>query len=433
MWRRRVATMRALMEELAHPQRAFASVHVGGTSGKGSVSVFIASVLQAAGYRIGLHTTPYLQSPREKYVVDGHPISQHDFAGVVDELRPALAAVARRFPGWEPAYVQVSTALAFQYFARQRVDIAVIEVSVGGRFDFTNVLEPKVSVITNVGLDHVSTLGPEIEGIAWHKAGIIKPATPVVSGVTHPAAAAVIADEVVHARAPLRRLGIDFLCEAPETGLTGARFDWNRPGGTAYRDLAISMPGEHQVANAALAIAALDVLESRGYPISEPAIRAGLRDATIPGRFEVVQGGPTVVLDGAHNREKASTLRAALAQFFSGRSLTLVLGVGAAKDARAIAETLVPSADRVICTEAPVRGKPAVPADELARLVATLGGCAEVCPDPSAAVERALACAPSAGVVCVAGSLYLVGHVRDRWFPNPDLCDPAVVPAGATA
>ena len=165
-WGLRLETMRALMHQLGEPHRAFASVHVGGTSGKGSVSAFIASVLQTAGYRVGLHTTPYLQSPREKYIVNGELIGQDDFVDTVCRLTPALTEVGRRFPGYHPSYAQVSTALAFQHFATQAVDIAVVEVSVGGRFDFTNVLTPEVAVVTNVGLDHANAIGPTIEDIA---------------------------------------------------------------------------------------------------------------------------------------------------------------------------------------------------------------------------------------------------------------------------
>ena len=211
-WGLRLETMGALMHQLGEPHRAFASVHVGGTSGKGSVSAFIASVLQAAGYRVGLHTTPYLQSPREKYIVNGELIGQNDFVDTVCRLTPALTEVGRRFPGYHPSYAQVSTALAFQHFAAQAVDIAVVEVSVGGRFDFTNVLMPQVAVVTNIGLDHANAIGPTIEDIAWHKAGIIKAGVPVVSGVTDPRAAGVVAVEAAQAGAPLFRSGFDFHC-----------------------------------------------------------------------------------------------------------------------------------------------------------------------------------------------------------------------------
>ncbi|MSQ27180.1 MAG: bifunctional folylpolyglutamate synthase/dihydrofolate synthase [Dehalococcoidia bacterium] len=419
-WRLRLETMRALMDQLGEPHRGFASVHVGGTSGKGSVSAFIASVLQAAGYRVGLHTTPFLQSPREKCAVNGELIGQDEFVETVHRLTPALSEVVRRFPGYHPSYVQVSTALAFQHFATQQVDVAVVEVSVGGRFDFTNVLAPEVAVVTNVGMDHAIAIGPAIEDIAWHKAGIIKAGVPAISGVADPRAAAVVAAQADGVGAPLLRLGIDFSCSPPTAGPKAGRFDWECLGGPAYRDLSISLHGDHQVENAGLAVAAVDALGDRGFPVDHESLRIGLKRAFVPGRLEIVQQRPTVVLDGAHNKEKVRTLAGALRGLFGIRPLTVVLGVGAAKDVAGIVEMLAKQAVHVVCTQAGVRGKPAVNATELAAFVSVLGVTAEAVADPDMAVERAIRLAGSNGVVCITGSFYLVGRVRDRWSANPD-------------
>lgn len=397
----RHAFMARLLGAMGDPQKRFRAVHVAGTSGKGSTCAFLDAVYRAAGLKTGLHTTPYLQSPLEKIQIDGRPLAPDDLATLVAQaLLPVLAGESAR-----PTYVQAWTALTFAWFAHQQADIAVIEASLGGRFDATNHLYPSATIITNVHLDHTASLGARHREIAWHKAGIAKSGVPMVTSAQHPDAIEVIEAECRAAGSPLSRLNKDFSYTVKRLDACGAVFDYQDALRT-YRDLEITMLGEHQVANAAVALAALK-------DVGEPPIRKGLRDATIPGRLEVAQQEPLVLLDGAHNPAKAEALRTALDRVFPNREVVLLLALGAAKDAEGVVQALAPHARVVVCTEAPVAGKPACPAALLARGLKH----AVAQPDPDKALDQALdLCRPN-DLLCVTGSLYLVGALRGRWHP----------------
>lgn len=416
----RMATMAALLDALGNPQRAFRSVHVTGTSGKGSTSTLIASVLQAAGIRTGLHTTPYLQEPVEKVLVDGCPVSPGALADGVETLRDALAgqpALAAQV-----SFVQLWTALTFLLFARAGVEMAVVEASLGGRYDATNVLQPEVAVITNVGHDHLSVLGPTLADVAYHKAGIIKAGTPTVTACDGPDTLPIIVRTADEQAATLWVLGRDLELTVRRVDQAGCGLDLATPTGT-YRNLHIGMLGRHQAVNAATAVATIEWLRRRGVDVPDRALRDGLAAARFPGRFEVVQRDPLVLLDGAHNREKAQSLRAALDEVFPNRPITFLLGVGASKEAAEVVDALLPVAGHIVCTEAPVIAKAAVPAHRLASLVHERGVSVAVEPDPQAAVEAAIQRATRDGLVCVTGSLYLVGAVRARWHPPAALLE----------
>lgn len=404
VWELRQQTMARLLARLGNPHQMFPSVHVGGTSGKGSVAAYIASVLRAASYRTGLHTSPYLESAAEKIAVNGVPISEGALSALVERARPHLDAC-------DPTYVQAWTALTFAHFAQQQVDCAVVEVSLGGRYDATNGLAPLVSVITNVGFDHTQSLGQRLEEIAWHKAGIVKPHTPLVTAVRQTEALGVIVEECRRQEASLYRLGKDFSYETRSIDRDGAVLDFQGRSGK-YRDLQIGMTGAHQTENAALALAALEELRERGYTIPETALREGLRTARLPGRFEVAQQRPTVVLDGAHNPEKARRLRETLDAVFPGRPVTYLLAVGASKDLGDMLDALLPDVQSVVCTEAGAPGKPALPAAALAAAVRARGVTAAINPAPEAALKCAQASSVVEGVLCVTGSMYLVGRLR---------------------
>ncbi len=411
--RARMAVMRELVQALRDPQDQFRSVHVGGTSGKGSTSVLIAAGLQASGHRTGLHTTPYLQDATEKLVIEGRQASQAEVVALVDRLRHALVGLPEL--DQRATFVQRWTALVFLYFAHQAVDIGVIEVSLGGRYDATNVLTPAVSVITNIGHDHLEALGPTLADVAWHKAGILKPGVPGVTAATGEALA-VIEREAAAVGAPLWVVGRDVRLSDVRCTSVGTTLRVDTPTG-AWPTVRLSLLGPHQAVNAATAIAALDALQLAGVAIDQEAAGAALAAATVPGRFEVVQTNPTIVLDGAHNPEKAASLTAALQATFPGRQITLVLGVGASKDLPDILTALRPVLAHVVCTEVSVIAKPAVAAEALARAVRGVGIPADAVPDPHAAVGRACDVAGRGGLVCVTGSMYLVGAVRGRWHP----------------
>lgn len=417
----RLARLRRFLDTLGNPQDTFPIVHVGGTSGKGSTSTAIAAILIAAGYRTGLHTSPYLQVASEKLQLDGRLIAPDAFAGLADDVLAAHGAWLRMGEA-SLTYGEVWVAMLATYFARERVDVAVIEVGAGGRFDLTNVVRPQVSVITSVGLDHTVTLGKTIPEIAWHKAGIIKPGAMAVTAVADPAALAPIVAEAEATGAPLTRVLPGETYEVVATG----------PDGTVWRDLTAGgrtwrhpLPGRFQAANAATALAAVRALASRGFAVSNGAVAAGFAAARIPGRCETVQLGPRVILDGAHNPQKIGALVADLPALVGravGNRLIVVLGVLEAKDASEIARLLAPYAAELILTVPEVLAKPGTPVAALAETVQAAGfaGRLAVEPDPHAAVDLALARAagdPDAAVL-VTGSLYLVGNVRDRWYPD---------------
>lgn len=379
-WAARMDELRAFMAACGDPQRSFRAVHVTGTSGKGSVATLIARALHEAGYRVGLHTSPYLQAVTEKTWIAGRLIGPDLFADLVDWVWP----VARpRRTAENPASIHgmASVALTFEAFRREHVEIAVIEAGCGGRFDLTNVLDTALAVVTTVGWDHVQTLGPTLDDIAWHKAGILKAGAPAVTGAAG-SPLDVIRDEA-------RGLGVDLTVVEP---VAGAPF-WE--------------------ANVATARAALEALGPE-LPVPAEAIARALATARLPARREVMpEPGRRVVLDGAHNPEKM----AALVRTLEPGAL-FVLGCLGAKDAGALVEAVAPAADRVVATEPLVYAKPATPAAALARRCVDAGLDAVAEPSPARALELALELVRPDQQVVVTGSLYLVGDVRERWYPT---------------
>ena len=418
----RIPRMRYFLRLLGEPQRRYHILHVGGTSGKGSTAALLASILQAAGYKTGLHTSPYLQSPAEKLVVDGRAISPVSLADLVETCRPAIERMKASSPLGPPSYGEVWVALTLAYFAAVQVDCAVIEVAMGGRYDCTNPIEPLVAVITTVDFDHTIPLGETLAEIAWHKAGIIKKGIPVVTGASQPEVMEVLRAESERQGAVLFQVGKDTQYEVRRLDLDGGWFDFTGLDGTRWENLHVSMLGAHQVANAATALTALQAAQRFGrLDVPEQAIRQGLEQARFPGRLEIVQRRPLVVLDGAHNPEKMRKLRQALETLFAYERLILVIGVIAAKDFANVVSLIAPLADRIIVTAPRVPGKPPVDPAEIAGFLCETGFPQDkvACePDPLQAIERALAVARRDDLVCVTGSLYLLGQVRERWYPS---------------
>ncbi len=419
----RMGRLRRFLHRLGDPLAGYPIVHVGGTSGKGSTSTAIAAILHAAGYRTGLHTSPYLQTPAEKLQCDGRLIDPDRFVALTDEL---FEVHKRWLADGEEAltYGEAWVALSALFFRAEQVDVAVVEVGAGGRFDLTNIVTPTVSVITTVGIDHTATLGDTIEAIAWHKAGIIKPGAPAVTAVTHPAAWPLLVAEAAATGTTLRRV------------IPGETFDSVTTGaeGTRWRDVAsgerytISLAGRFQATNGALAVAAIEALREQGLTVPAAAVHRGLAATRIPGRMEFVQHRPTVLLDGAHNPEKVAALAADLPALLprgeDGRR-QIVLGVLEAKQAERIIAALLPHMDALIATAPRVLAKPAIAAADLARAAKAAGfiGPVTIAPEPADAIARALADIgdPNGDTILVTGSLYLVGNVRARWYPEADI------------
>jgi dihydrofolate synthase/folylpolyglutamate synthase len=400
-----------LLAQLDHPERRYPVVHIAGTNGKGSTAACVAAILQAAGLRVGLYTTPHLHTFRERIQIDGRPIPEEHFAALTGELVPLNRLLAAEHPDWgEATAFELSTVLAFLGFARASMQAAVIEVGLGGRLDATNVVLPEVSVITPVSFDHTHVLGNTLTSIATEKGGIIKPGRPVICGLQPPEALMTLERLAAERGSPFFVAGRDWRVSRPPDG-----FDLLGPWG-GYRNLRLSLIGPYQVENAATAVAACWMLGQGGLPVSEQAIRDGLAAVRWPGRLEVVRERPTIIVDGAHNAGGAEQLAAAIRASFRWRRLTLILGTGHGKDVEGIIRALAPIADHLIVTAS--RHPRAVPSAWIAAVVST-GIRASTRVDEAetldAALVLALAEAESDDLICVAGSLYLVAEAREAF------------------
>jgi dihydrofolate synthase/folylpolyglutamate synthase len=400
----------ALLHALGDPQELFQGVHVAGTNGKGSVCAMLASILQSAGYRVGLMPKPHLISYTERIQVDQRPIAEADFAALITELQPVINKVASELG--PPTEFEILTSAALYYFARAGIDLLVCEVGLGGRLDSTNVLDLGISVITNIALDHTQHLGSTLEAIAAEKAGILKPDSLAITGAQPPALA------VIEARAreqhiPLLRLGHEIEVSAVDRDWAGVQATVSTPAGT-YRDLRVPLLGLHQADNAALAVAAIDALRSRGWNISDGALRDGLARTRWPGRLEVIDRDPIVLVDGAHNPAGLERSLAAVQKLAKGRRpIVIVFGAMKDKDLPSML-ALLRSANAPVIFSRIGWHRAAPPAD----LAAQFDGQSETAESTAEALSRAREKAGRDGIVFVCGSLYLVGEAialhRDR-------------------
>jgi dihydrofolate synthase/folylpolyglutamate synthase len=379
---------------------------VAGTNGKGSVCAMVASVLQASGYRVGLMPKPHLISYTERIQVDQRPIAEHDFATLLTELQPAINKVAAELG--PPTEFEILTSAALYYFARAGIDLLVCEVGLGGRLDSTNVLDLGVSVITNIALDHTQYLGSTLEAIAAEKAGILKKDSIAITGA-QPPALALIEAAAQKQQIPLHRLGQEIELVAIDKEWAGVQATVTTPAGT-YRDLRLPLLGLHQADNAALAVAAIDALRSRGWEISDGALRDGLARTRWPGRLEVVDRNPVVLVDGAHNPAGLQRSLATVQKLAKDRPLVIVFGVMKDKDVPAMLAQLR-AMDVPVIFSAIGWHRAAAPTD----LAAQFGAPAETAESSGDALDRARERATSSGIVLVCGSLYLVGEVMARY------------------
>jgi len=396
-----------LMSLMGEPHKKFRAVHVAGTNGKGSTSAFIANMLQAAGYRVGLYTSPHLISFTERIRINAVPITEDRVVELAQRVR--AAGQSGKSP-LNPTFFEVTTAMAFTCFAEEGVDIAVVEVGMGGRLDSTNVLTPLVSVITNIDIEHTEFLGDTLSLIAREKAGIIKQEVPVVTGAVQPEAVAVIEQEAVVRRARVHRMMKDF---APEHIVPGPsqRFDY-RGLATTYRDLGINMLGGYQVDNACLAVATAECLREAGIVIDEASLRRGLELTRWEGRLEQVARRPDIYLDGAHNPASARMLARAVGEMKSAYDrIILVIGILGDKDYGGILSELLPLADSVVVTR-PDYGR-AMDVQILASEVRKLHGSVNTADTMTTAIEKARQTASSGDLILITGSLYIVGDARN--------------------
>jgi len=409
--------MESFLPRLGQPQRAFEAVHVAGTSGKGSVAMLIAELLRASGVRTGLHVSPYLQVGTEKLWVDGAYASVDELASLVEWIRPHCDAL--RAPE-VPLHGLASVAVALEHFRRRRVDLAVVEVGVGGRQDLTNVLRTRVAVVTAVGLDHLKSLGPDLASIAWHKAGIIRAGCRAVILEDNPALAAA-RRQAADVGAPLRVLPRScFTGDVEADGSQSLSFQGRR---LRLEHAPLGMAGTFQLENAALALAALEELDPEGPTLDEGAVRLALGRARLPARLERLpglSGSCPVVLDGAHNPDKLGALLSSLPSL-GPRRWHVVYGALASRPLTPALQRLAAAASGFVVTEPRVHAKPPCPAGEVLAALPPRTPPARVVPDPQAALDLALDGAGPGDLVLVTGSLYLCGELRGRWYPAPEV------------
>lgn len=395
-------TMRALLAPLGNPHRAFRSLHIAGTNGKGSTAALVAAILRAAGYRVGLYTSPHLVDFRERIRIDGEEISDSALATLTARVRDAVP------PGLNPTFFECTTAIAFAHFAACYVDVAVIEVGLGGRFDATNVIEPIVSCITTIARDHEAYLGRELTAIAGEKAGIIKSAVPVVVGRVEAEPAAVIARIAEAQQAPLIQIGRDYWVEGatPEACLYH---------GSTIARLALSCPlrGRHQLDNLACAVATVEAASARGLHVPEGAIQAGVASVQWAGRLELVGSRPHLLLDGAHNPAAAAVVAAYLADYritAPSSKVWAIVGMMQDKDHVGFLRRLAPLVDTIVFTV------PALPraasGEQLMRALPADAPPTRIVPAVGEALREVSAAAAPDDLICVTGSLMLIGEVK---------------------
>jgi len=416
--------MRVFVEHLGNPQSQYPIIHIAGTKGKGSVASLCASSLQVAGYRVGLYTSPHLVDYTERIQINRQPIPQQALIELVDELRPYLDA------GTELTTFEITTGLAMLYFARQGVTAAVFEVGLGGRLDATNVVIPQVSVITSLSYDHTAFLGNTLSEIAGEKGGIIKSGVPVVLAPQKDEAQQVIERICQERESPLIEVGRDLrfapqshslvgqslLVWQPENQERVMQYLSSRAGEDNWTPVKLNIPllGYHQVENAATAYAALQEFRTSGLEVSDKAIADGFAGVRWPGRFELLQRQPPVLVDSAHNRDSALKLRLALDDYFPGLPVVLIFGASEDKDIEGMFAELMPRVRQVVATRS--YHPRALAPEHIVELANRYGKPASLVADIDEALMEAIRQAQGEALILAAGSLFIAAGIRESWY-----------------
>ncbi len=393
-----------LLRALGNPHEGKKYIHVAGTNGKGSVSAFIASILKEAGLRVGIYSSPHLVRFTERFRINDEEISQAKAAELINELRASFV------PEEPPTFFEATTAMALAYFARENTDIAIMEVGMGGRLDATNVITPLVSVITNISMEHQFFLGSRLLDIAGEKGGIIKEGIDLITGPTQPSVIGLFDSLAAKKNAPSWRLGKDVRCRTSKPGFHYYGLKRRMKG------LKMGPKGRFQVRNAALALAAVERLEAKGFDITSQDIREGLKKTTWPGRMQIVAEKPTIILDGAHNPAAARALAGSIKTDFKYRRLILVLGVMEDKEIGPLLKAIVPLSDYVIYTR-PEYYRAAKP-EVLMAESAHLGKPGEIAPFLNQALDKSKEMADPEDMILVCGSLFTVGEAMTYFEPE---------------
>ncbi len=396
-----------LLTRFGNPQNDYPTILIGGTNGKGSTAAMLASILQQAGLKVGLYTSPHLMDIRERIVINGKKIPRHDFGALIAEIKDHTR---------EPVtYFECLTAAAFLYFSRKHVDLAILEVGLGGRLDATNIVHPLVSVITNIALEHTAYLGKTLESIAREKAGIIKKNGVCVTAASQRKVIDVFTGICRGQHARLLKFGGDFkikMHQDESVSYEGLNRKIDR--------LIVPLRGAHQLSNMALVLSAVEILEKKGYRIDDEAVHQGLAKTRWEARLEILSQNPLVLLDGAHNPAGMTTLCRVLTKDFPGRRKVLIFSALADKDYRRMLQKIAPLADRIFLPL--LKTKRALDPQVLATFMKSIGYPARTSENVTASIRQALQCAGKNDLICVCGSLYLAGEVK-QIFPEVICCD----------
>lgn len=387
-----------LLEHIGNPQNNFRSIHVAGSNGKGSTSSFITNMLTHAGYKTALYTSPHLNDFRERIRINGELVSKEDLVAATDKVKPLYNPERTTF-------FEFTTAVAFDCIAKANPDVAVIEAGLGGRLDATNTINPLVSIITDISLEHEDYLGSGLAAIAGEKAGIIKPNTTVITGATRKIPFDVISSRAGTLNAPVRLFGRDFKGKRKTAG----SFDYSSDS-SLIENINLGMQGAHQMKNASIAIAAIEELNKKGFRISEADIRQALATTRFPGRFEVLRHNPEVIIDGAHTPEGMRLLKSAIRRAYPGKQPLILFGALKDKNYEKLAGIIAPISKMVMCV-APQSDR-SLDSGELSEIFDKLGVKSDSADSIENGFSRLMEMADQDDVIVAAGSLYMIGPVR---------------------
>lgn len=402
-----------MLDGIGNPERSLKYVHIGGTNGKGSTAAMVSSILSYAGYKVGTYTSPHLTDFTERIAVKGKKIGKEDVVRLFGKLMPVAERMEKDGDGI--TFFEFATALAIEHFAENKVDIAVMEVGIGGRLDATNVIDPIVSVITNIGLEHTDILGDTREKIAREKAGIIKSNSSLVTSAD-PAIYALLSGICRERNSGIYLVGSDIRVEPLAASERNQSFDIEGFG-KSYKNVQCKLIGEHQLSNAGCAFGAIEILNQNGFAVNEEAFRSGLMNVVWPGRLELMQENPRVILDCAKDPLAMKALKDSLTKIFKYDKLITVLSISSDKQIPAMLAEIGPISDMIIATKHNVGGR-AVDPNELADMASKYCKKSISVMDVNEAIDSAINVSTPNTLICVTGSVFLVGEARERWHPE---------------
>lgn len=410
---------KAILKELGDPHLFLKAIHIAGTKGKGSTAAITSSILHAAGYKTGLYTSPHLISPRERIRIGNTLISKKEFSFYLYQVKSAIENIQDNEKPLRPSFFEVYTAVAFTYFYQKKVDIAVIEVGLGGRLDATNVIQPLIGIITPISLDHTQQLGTRVTSIAREKAGIIKSETKIIISKQEDEAGTLLQNICQEKGAEYYLVGRDIKFKLLQATPGYQRFQVDGLL-QKYPSLCLPLAGEHQLWNATTAIGAVELLKESGFKISPRHIKRGLGEVRWPGRIQKIAQRPLTLIDCAHNAASARSLAKFLKDFYSDKNLVLLVGVLKNKDIEGIAKVLCPLANRVIVTH--INSPRALPVEDLYTKIKQYCNAQPLKErEAGKALEKARNIATGKGVVCATGSVYLAGEILRLMNRGSDL------------